>query len=32
MAKQLQHDEIFYYYDRHPTEEDLMGETAGVGE
>ena len=28
MAKQLQYDELAYYYDTHPTEEDLMGETA----
>ncbi|MBV9021606.1 MAG: Uma2 family endonuclease [Ktedonobacteraceae bacterium] len=28
MAKQLQYDELAYYYDTHPTEEDLLGETA----
>ena len=28
MAKQLHYDELAYYYDTHPTEEDLMGETA----
>ncbi|MBV9689007.1 MAG: Uma2 family endonuclease [Ktedonobacteraceae bacterium] len=28
MPERLQHDEIAYYYDMHPTEEDLMGETA----
>ena len=27
MAKQFE-DEVAYYYDFHPTEEDLMGETA----
>ncbi|MBV9689715.1 MAG: Uma2 family endonuclease [Ktedonobacteraceae bacterium] len=27
MAKRLEDDEIVYYYDRYPTEEDLMGET-----
>ena len=26
MAKHM-HDEVAYYYDSHPTEEDLMGET-----
>jgi len=32
MAKRLQYDEIAYYYsDMHPTEEDLMGETAAHG-
>ncbi|MBV9020019.1 MAG: hypothetical protein JOZ71_04835 [Ktedonobacteraceae bacterium] len=31
MAKQLQYDELAYYYDTHPTEEDLMGETADHG-
>ncbi|MBV9691339.1 MAG: Uma2 family endonuclease [Ktedonobacteraceae bacterium] len=31
MAKQLQHDELVYYYDTHPTEEDLLGETADHG-
>ncbi len=30
MAQQSQHfeDEVAYYYDFHPTEEDLMGETS----
>src|SRR5690349_24935078 len=27
MARQIE-DEVKYYYDSHPTEEDLMGETA----
>ena len=27
MAKQLHYDELAYYYDTHPTEEDLLGET-----
>ncbi len=31
MSTQLQYDEIGYYYDTHPTEEDLMGETAVHG-
>ena len=26
MARQIE-DEVKYYYDSHPTEEDLMGET-----
>ena len=27
MAKQIE-DEVAYYYDSHPTEEDLMGEAS----
>ncbi len=27
MKQHLEHDEVEYYYDSHPTEEDLMGET-----
>ena len=27
MAKQVENEVIYYYYDTHPTEEDLMGET-----
>lgn len=27
MAKQIE-DEVAYYYDSHPTEEDLMGESS----